>query len=960
MGEIRTQGLEPAGQPYQHTGKNSENAVGKTSSRTVKPAAVDPTMTNVVNNQSPATDRSVHERSITSTDHKTHYETDLDFFDFQLRAAQELAKPGPVSDDLIVYWQSDDGTIIALDPKDKECPEFLSQFYDQAKTQFQANSDDIEHACQDQRDKALQSSTATLQQNKEDAPTDYLEVSYHHFFSMVNKEHEWEALLADYSFDKLNDIAVKEVAKKNDEYPKNANRVAPSTKKVSRQHTPKNAKPVNNHQPNNPAKASGTKKDEKLITQVATSNNLKASNKIESPNSAKKNQVSPSANDWNKQQATDTIHAAERQLATKNQPIMPSLPAIMPPKTRQTLVEEAKERAKALAHPTHVVAPNILSTKKTIPVQMKLANINIGQLTNGNFVIIGEKGKYITLENKQPVKGFDDAIYVMNIDDTGSISLKKIQGRIGDQLVKVGNSFVAIPEGKVETIINTSDNKRVLVCINGQTKELPDISHVVSGFSDQAYLIGRSNHKVLPVEMDRPLQRAIEFFSSDSDLTAQNQLQNFFDSPLAAVLSGRAESQQSGEEAQGEYLDTALIKPFISAYKEAILRENKGNSLHHQTKKARRLKAINSIEAFIKAQNSDAPDYKKNCQLACQLLLRVREPGFVQQLNTPLCGGFALAKQAWRTKPDIITDQILNLHSNKQMECMAQNGKAITIKAPASASKLASYQEDLADKLLIHSLYSFDKDMGSNTIEDAYKANFLGLNALIFNQNEYPKDTQAQNKMLTEMESASRQKSVIKLSFNPEATAQLKQDQTAQELPRKSSKKQRLQLPIKAATDISSGHAILVEHFEVKDDDIIMKLHTWGKTSRYQMKKKNFFDCLEPIAMPTILSTQPMDNTIELFTEPPYEKVFHNHTTHQAHYHDCEGNKIVLKRNKVYEGLSGTHYMCNAAGGYISAGEDEYFDQSDDETSILVKRRSDNKITKEMNKAGQVRLHDVP
>ncbi|MDB2384606.1 hypothetical protein N9V90_02070, partial [Endozoicomonas sp.] len=447
--------------------------------------------------------------------------------------------------------------------------------------------------------------------------------------------------------------------------------------------------------------------------------------------------------------------------------------------------------------------------------------------------------------------------------------------------------------------------------------------YVANQFTQQS-----KRNDVSKVHAGGPLQEVIGMLSKPGN--KHEQLQELFNSPLGAKLAGGM--QQNGHDAEegdrsswnpwkngwkkivNEYgymqphketLDTQSMKQFIKLYREAIDLESKPNREKkpgsHRERKNRRLAAIDEIEKFISAQNETGHDYEQHCQLACQALMRVREPNFVCQKTIPRCGGFAVLQHAWRDKPDVATKILLDLYLKNKTVVNALNNQPVEIKS-ATPEKIRQTKEALADAILTCSFYTSDS-VGSTVLEDAYVAGFFGLKPLLYVSDRESGGEYSKESLSELLQSVSINGGVISLGVKSKLIDKL-QDTMVGELNEGWSRKAAIRKPVllrfTGREDASyANHSISIEDFKCDDKNVYIKVYSWGKAKRYTLDKNEFFSQIDENS----ILIYPSDNELTLHGAAP-PKLEDNFLDSRGNtiYVDCYGNRKELIPNTLYKG----------------------------------------------------------
>ena len=446
-----------------------------------------------------------------------------------------------------------------------------------------------------------------------------------------------------------------------------------------------------------------------------------------------------------------------------------------------------------------------------------------------------------------------------------------------------------------------------------------DSEEAKAGLNEASHYILSSHYlpkQTNQAQKNHPIHNAIECLKKTGN--KRRILHDFFDSTEAKILAGENidHRMQNPEDPQ-------LIELFISEYRKAIELETKQTpekwSGAHQNKKHKRLQAIDQIEAFIKRQNPNAPQYSKHCQLAYQALIRVREPGFVHQRHTPVCGGFAILQHAWRENPNIVTKLLLEIHTKGHTTVTAQNGANVKLVLQDSPSMPEEEAEEaLADKLLIYALYPpHSCAEGSDYTQDAYKSFFLGLQPLMLD--EQKKADSTPESLLNTLQTASQHNLCFSIGISQALTDPLFEKITNSALRKEQKNNYEV---ISVDGEGPTSHRVLLDEFSYDKTHVYFKVYSWGQLKRYRMKKDSFINNIYPLRL---IFFAKQKNIPQGFSPPPSETALGTQDG-RAIYMDCMGHYEFFDKGQLLKGaIEGTGYYLNKEGTIDVYASDEQF-----------------------------------
>ena len=834
---------------------------------------------------------SLSQREVAVHDSAQKPMADISFCEFQLKVATLLAEDRSLDDDLVVYWQGNDGTTVDVDPPDSNCTDELYHHYEVAKDTLRRHSDRIIATCQKQYDEACK--TSPYPTPSSERMNTQSQVSFSNLFTMIHTDGSQPALgLMPDDQEASQDFVCKRITEVR--------------------HLEKTQAPA--------IRARATVSPSHGFIEKVLPQNRLPENEREVED--KHQNDSP---EWTQEKSEKKLNQAKKQSLTET-------PLIVPDNSPNNRFDTFKATI-------FTPAQQVKWTKQGFENEaLYWGETRLGTVVGeeDSPVLIGQEGAYIPLQEGEPVQGFDGAFYLLKDKKNWSVAKDRCaEYQAGDQVVVFDGHMVTIPAGQDERLI-TLGKQTCIVSREGEVRLIAEGQHVVPGFADKAY-VGSHNtefHRV-PVEMDQPLLRSIRWLDQGLPHDSRAALQSFYNSPLAAILSGREERSRNGLDTDEPLLDAEFIKPFIQSYKKAVLLEKKpGKETSGQSiKKARRIEAIEQVEQFVNALDQRSANYKAACQLACQMLLRIREPGFVLQVETPRCGGFALLQYLWRTQPEKMTHHAIELYTRKNTQVIAQNGDPLTLTLPENLNTLPFSGEDAVDKLLIHGLYKQDFAT-SSVFDDTYRANFFDLHGQLYHSPVLPKDKVDQEALLHELAQCSKRKCGINLGFTSQFSDVLRSDLDKHQVSGKS--KTVYQLPKRTNSKPERvGHSVMVDAFSYDQGVIEMKLHSWGKTRRYRLGREEFFHYL--MSRPAVYMNTLTQSESSLFKPVADENIIL--TQKGPAYINCHGVKQLLSPYKICRGLDNTQYFCDDRQQVFSEPEHKQLQRRPDGTLLPSVRR---------------------
>ncbi len=347
---------------------------------------------------------------------------------------------------------------------------------------------------------------------------------------------------------------------------------------------------------------------------------------------------------------------------------------------------------------------------------------------------------------------------------------------------------------------------------------------------------------------------------------------------------------------------------FIRLYKEAIRKEVKPNKINSKKedrlkKKEERLKAITEIEVFVEELEEKDEDCAALCRLAIQLCGRVRERSLVHQKSIEFCGGFSMLHSGWGLKPLQMTESILDLARNYETKVRVVAEPYEKLISVPPKTNLSDYDEALADKLLLSTLYDLKKK-GSSGYVDAVRASFFGIPVKICTKDE--KDI-SDNDFLLSLSKASRSKCVIRGALNDKLAGYLSANMGRIRGIRDQEKDDYVKIDLnKGGYKPLVDHAVIFDKLSVVGDMVYIKLYSWGRVEKFSISKSDF---LKNINKEGFLIFPKSDQAVyEGFSDPKLDSFVYNEKKGAYYYHDCFGSEKKMEKGEVFEGVSGKQY----------------------------------------------------
>ena len=431
-----------------------------------------------------------------------------------------------------------------------------------------------------------------------------------------------------------------------------------------------------------------------------------------------------------------------------------------------------------------------------------------------------------------------------------------------------------------------------------------------------------------------PLGRCIEFMekkvSGSSGSAHRQMLTILFNSWEGQVLFGNRDHLQgqdilrSSAEKPEKYtsesvlVDIASTLKFIDLYTHAIQEEKKPGKVElskHYEKKFERVNALKEIRQFVAELNPQDPDCAALCRLALQMCGRVRERSMVSQRQLPLCGGFAIAQNAWGEKPLMTTRIMLNLA--RYQSCRVTTlipGKEKVLRVPPI--DFSRFSEALADKLLLSTLYDLYRDDSSTPGRDAVNASFLGISARPFNQSRWldAKSTDVNPRFLQAMCQASEQGCPVRGALTGKLNAFLHKN-LLRGLNRKANKDNVLDIEegVSQADGSRSGsHAVIFDGFKVMGERVAFKLYTWGRVYHLNMKKSTFLQHIDKNSF-VAFNQQTPTGSDSIFNDLDVE-VLDKKSNGSGIILSLSGEEIPVAKGQTVTGFARKRYMYKGNG----------------------------------------------
>ncbi len=365
---------------------------------------------------------------------------------------------------------------------------------------------------------------------------------------------------------------------------------------------------------------------------------------------------------------------------------------------------------------------------------------------------------------------------------------------------------------------------------------------------------------------------------------------------------------------------------FLKLFKVAIqyeLKKGKTGDAEQQKKKQERLAALSHIERFVENLDDNDPNLIPLCRLAVHLYGRVRERSAVLQSTIPFCGGFSVEQMAWGRQPLKVAKMMTELALNYEVTLP---GSTRTVSIPDNKD-LSKNPESLADKLFLSAVYNLSGVKGSTAYTDAVNTQLFGIPVKIYRplkSGDGSNNEEYDGKFLEDLVLASEKKCPIRGAIDPKFAAFLDSQAKKQPYFRKKSKS-----VINVENDFHDfvgvkgiGHAVVLDHFNIKGEQVEFKLYSWGKVFNWSMNKATFLKHVDKRNFLVV------GDYSESTCFKKIEKECYALIDGRAAVHDDQGNIQYLAKGQI---IRTPHYKTVA--GYDGAG---FVVAADDENLILV------------------------